>query len=222
YWRADRHRMTAEQVRDSLLFVSGALDTEKGGGPSKPLTPLFDRRTVYGKVSRYKLDDFLQLFDFPSPNLSAEKRFTTSVPLQRLFLMNSDFMQQQGELLTRRVAAEPDTTARIQKAYRLIFGRSASAAEVKAGVSFLSTEPLKAYEERKITKDTKGTKDTKDTKEAKDDADDEARDKGDDTDKTMMSGVTPAASKKDDDKRLLPATAWGRYIKTLLSSNEFL
>ena len=75
-----------------------------------PLTPLVDRRTVYGKVSRYKLDDYLQLFDFPSPNLSAEKRFTTTVPLQRLFFMNSDFMQQQGERLARRVAPEPDNT----------------------------------------------------------------------------------------------------------------
>ena len=100
YWRANRHRMTAEQVRDSLLFVSGALDT-KMGGPSEPLTPSCNRRTVYGKVSRYRLDEFLQLFDFPSPNLSAEQRFTTSVPLQRLFFMNSDFMQQQGELLAR-------------------------------------------------------------------------------------------------------------------------
>ena len=70
YWRADRHRMTAEQIRDSLLFVSGALDS-KMGGPSTPLSPSFARRTVYGKVSRYKLDDYLQLFDFPSPNLSA-------------------------------------------------------------------------------------------------------------------------------------------------------
>src|SRR4051812_18847158 len=38
YWRADRHRMTAEQIRDSLLFVSGALDP-KMGGPSTPLSP---------------------------------------------------------------------------------------------------------------------------------------------------------------------------------------
>ena len=65
YWRANRHRMTAEQMRDSLLLVSGALDA-KMGGPSTPLTPSFTRRTVYGKVSRYKLDDYLQLFDFPS------------------------------------------------------------------------------------------------------------------------------------------------------------
>src|SRR5882672_5672258 len=145
YWRADRHRMTAEQIRDSLLLVSGALDT-KMGGPSTPLSPSFTRRTVYGKVSRYRLDDYLQLFDFPSPNLSAERRFTTTVPLQRLFFMNSDFMQQQGELIARRVANEPDNTARIQKAYRLIFCRSASDAEIKAGLAFLTTEPLKAYE----------------------------------------------------------------------------
>ena len=79
------------------------------GGPSAPLTPLYDRRTVYGKVSRYKLDDYLQLFDFPSPNLSAEKRFTTSVPLQRLFFMNSDFMQQQAERLAQQARrAKPD------------------------------------------------------------------------------------------------------------------
>src|SRR5439155_3541648 len=154
YWRADRHRMTAEQVRDSLLFVSGALDTEKGGGPSKPLTPLFDRRTIYGKVSRYKLDDYLQLFDFPSPNLSAEKRFTTSVPLQRLFFMNSDFTQQQGELLARRIVHEADNTARIQKAYHLIFGRAPTADEVKTGLTFISTEPLAGYKERKALADS--------------------------------------------------------------------
>src|SRR5262249_57251566 len=141
YWRMERRRMTAEQLRDSLLFVSGALDL-KAAGPSSPLTPSFTRRTVYGKVSRYKLDDYLQLFDFPSPNLSAEKRFTTSVPLQRLFLMNSDFMQQQGELVARRVANEPDNSARIQKAYRLIFGRAATAEELKAGLAFIASEPL--------------------------------------------------------------------------------
>src|SRR3954470_23736642 len=223
YWRADRHRMTAEQIRDSLLFVSGALDA-KAGGPSTALSPSFARRTVYGKVSRYKLDDYLQLFDFPSPNLSAEKRFTTSVPLQRLFLMNSDFMQQQGELLARRVANEADNAARIQKAYRLIFGRDASPAEVKAGLAFLTTEPLKTYEERRAAKATEDkAKDAKEgTKAAKAATDDErGAPKPDKDDVGMMAGVTPGSSKKDDPK-LLPPTTWGRYIKILLSSNEFL
>ena len=218
YWRAERHRMTAEQVRDSLLSVSGALDT-KAGGPSVPLTPLVERRTVYGKVSRYKLDEFLQLFDFPSPNLSAEKRFTTSVPLQRLFFMNSDFMQQQAELLARRVASEPNNLARIQKAYRLVFGRQATDAEVKAGLAFLATEPMKEYEERK--KSTKDTKATKDTKEVAIDSDVKNEEPETVTD-GMMAGVIPGATKKDDSKKLLPPTPWGRYAKILLSSNEFL
>src|SRR5262249_40087622 len=74
YWRANRHRMDAEQIRDSILAVAGSLDL-KMGGPSEDLKPDYTRRTVYGKVSRYRLDDYLQLFDFPSPNLSAEKRF---------------------------------------------------------------------------------------------------------------------------------------------------
>ncbi len=158
YWRANRQRMTAEQVRDSLLFVAGALDT-KMGGPSAPLTPLYDRRTVYGKVSRYKLDDFLQLFDFPSPNLSAEKRFTTSVPLQRLFFMNSDFMQQQGERVAQRLAGEADNRARVQKAYRLIFGRPPTDAELTAGLAFIASAPLKDYEERKAAAAKKTTDD---------------------------------------------------------------
>ena len=96
YWRASRKRMDAEQLRDSVLDVAGDLD-DSLGGPSKDLTPDFHRRTVYGQVSRYKLDAYLQLFDFPPPNISAEKRFTTTVPLQRLFLMNSDFMQLEAE-----------------------------------------------------------------------------------------------------------------------------
>jgi uncharacterized protein DUF1549/uncharacterized protein DUF1553/cytochrome c len=228
YWRFDRRRMTAEQLRDSLLFVSGALDL-KVGGPSVALSPSVVRRTVYGKVSRYKLDDYLQLFDFPSPNLSAEKRFTTSVPLQRLFLMNSDFMEQQGELLARRVANEADNTARIRKAYRLIFGRAASDAEVKAGLAFLATEPMKTYEERRAAKDAKETKDAKDAKDGVKDAkaktpaadDDRGGAKPDKDEVGMMAGVTPGSSKKDDPKLLAP-TPWGRYIKILLSSNEFL
>src|SRR5204863_4652400 len=136
------------------------LDT-KAGGPSAELTPFFDGRTLYGRVSRYKLDEYLQLFDFPSPNLSAEKRFTTTVPLQRLFFMNSDFMQQQGELLARRVASEPNNPARVQKVYRLIFGRAPTDSELRAGLDYLATEPMKEYEERKNTKNTKDTKNGK-------------------------------------------------------------
>ncbi|MFN0103264.1 MAG: PSD1 and planctomycete cytochrome C domain-containing protein [Bryobacteraceae bacterium] len=148
YWRANRKRMDAEQIRDSIMYVSGNLDTAVGG-PAADLTPAMLRRTVYGKVSRYKLDEYLQLFDFPSPNLSAEKRFITTVPSQRLFLMNSDFMQIEAEELAKKVAAEANNRERIRKAYRLVLGRDATEEEIVLGAEYLKTEPLLEYEERK-------------------------------------------------------------------------
>ena len=148
YWRYERKRLEAEQLRDAVLMVSGNLD-KTPGGPSAELTPGFTRRTVYGKVSRYKLDEYLQLFDFPAPNISAEKRFTTTVPLQRLFLMNSDFMQAESEQLAKRVAGEPDNRSRIKKAYLLVFGREPSEQEIKLGIEYLHTEPLQEFEENK-------------------------------------------------------------------------
>ena len=148
YWRANRKRMDAEQVRDTILQVSDNL-SDQLGGPSKELTPDFHRRTVYGQVSRYKLDTYLQLFDFPTPNISAEKRFTTTVPLQRLFLMNSDFVQLEAEALAKRAANEPTNRARIQKLYTFVYGRDAKLAEIEAGLEYLKTEPLKEYEETK-------------------------------------------------------------------------
>jgi hypothetical protein len=148
YWRFDRKRLEAEQLRDAVLLISGNLDKSLGG-PSTDLTPAFTRRTVYGKVSRYKLDEYLQLFDFPAPNISAEKRFTTTVPLQRLFLMNSDFMQAEAEQLAKRVAAEPDNRSRIRKAYMLVYGRDPSEQEIKLGIEYLHTEPMREFEENK-------------------------------------------------------------------------
>jgi hypothetical protein len=217
YWRANSSRMTAEQIRDSVLFVSGALNT-KMGGPSIALTPLADRRTVYGRVSRVKLDEFLQLFDFPSASQSAEKRFATNVPLQRLFFMNSDFMQQHAEKLAERVIALPTNEARIQKAYRLIFGRAATPAEVAAGLAYLSAEPMKQYDDAKAAK-------------AKAEADAVAGKKPDTPAPAdappmppvgMMAGVVPGPSGDAAGKEPLPVTVLGRYVKVLLSSNEFL
>jgi hypothetical protein len=217
YWRANRQRMTAEQLRDSMLFVSGALDL-KMGGPAAPLTPSYARRTIYGTVSRYRMDQFLQLFDFPAPTITAEQRYATNVPLQRLFLMNSDFTQQQAELLARKASADGDATAQIQKAYRVLFGRAPSAQEVAAGQKYLAEEPLRAYEEKKAEAKQAVDKKEPATQTGMADRESPTADMGN----GMMSGVTPGAGKEEDKKKLLPVTALGRYIKVLLSSNEFL
>ncbi|HET9372118.1 MAG TPA: PSD1 and planctomycete cytochrome C domain-containing protein [Vicinamibacterales bacterium] len=218
YWRANRRRMTAEQIRDSVLSVAGVLDT-KLGGPSEPLTPLYTRRTLYGRISRYRLDEFLQLFDFPSPNLSAEKRFSTNVPLQRLFFMNSDFMQQHAEKLAARVANEANDDARIQKVYKILFGRAPTAAEVTAGKEFLRDEPMRQYEDRKAEEAKKKAEQEKAKPGEAKPADAETKlAPGADG---MMSGVVPGAPRPADDK-MLPVTTFGRYVKVLLSSNEFI
>ncbi len=148
YWRAEKKRLDAEQLRDGVLLTSGNLD-DAMGGPSADLTPAYLRRTVYGRVSRYKLDEYLQLFDFPSPSISAEKRFVTTVPLQRLFLMNSDFMQVEAEELAKRVANEPDNRSRIKKAYQYIYGRDATEEEITLGINYLKNEPMLEYDEEK-------------------------------------------------------------------------
>ena len=106
YWRANRRRLDAESIRDAMLYVAGGLDP-RVGGPSLDLgDEKHDRRTLYGSVSRFQLDDYLQTFDFPNPNLSAERRYTTNVPQQSLFFLNSPFVHRQAERLVRRLAKE--------------------------------------------------------------------------------------------------------------------
>jgi hypothetical protein len=222
YWRANRRRMSAEQIRDSVLQVSGTLNL-KIGGPSIPLTPLADRRTVYGRVSRYKLDEFLQLFDFPSPSQSSEQRFATNVPLQRLFFMNSDFIQQHAERLAEKLADEPDDAVRIEKAYRLVFGRAPTAAEMTAGRDFLKGEALKQYEERRAeaAKTEKMSKEEKD-KLMEPPAASVDKPSEDPAIEGMMAGVVPGVKSGAPPEKMLPVTTFGRYVKVLLSSNEFL
>jgi hypothetical protein len=141
YWHANRQRLDAEAIRDSLLFVSGALDLKKTGGPSTDFADDNYRRTVFCKISRYRLDNFLQVFDYPNPSFTAEQRFTTNVPLQRLYFMNSSFVYKQAETFAKRVYDEANDNARIQKAYRILFGRAPSEAETKAGLDFLQAHP---------------------------------------------------------------------------------
>jgi hypothetical protein len=213
-WRANRRRMDAEQIRDSLLSVAGALD-EKLYGPSEALTPASTRRTVYSKVSRYKLDDYLQLFDFPSPSITAEQRFATNIPSQRLFFMNSDFVQQQAELLAKRTAEEPTTRARIEKLYGIVFGRAPSADELNTGIEFLKTEPLRDYEERKKAAAEKKSKGDPAPAPPKPSPEMEGMNPN-----GMLAGMAPGAT-PETKKKLMPVTAWGRYAKILLSSTEF-
>lgn len=134
-WRANRQRLDAEALRDSMLFVSGMLDKEPGETAVK-LDEKNYKRTVYGFISRRKLDSMLALFDFPNPNSTSESRMTTNVPLQRLYFMNSSFVEQQAKALADRFAGETDS--RIRAMYQAVFGRDPKPAELAAGQEYIA------------------------------------------------------------------------------------
>jgi hypothetical protein len=133
-WRANRRRLDVEAMRDSLLYVCGALDLAPGGAAAR-LSDENRRRTIYGFVSRKKLDTLLALFDFPNPNSTGGERLATNVPTQRLFFMNSGLAAEAARGLAARL--EGSDTERIRQAYRLLFGRAPHARELALGREFL-------------------------------------------------------------------------------------
>ena len=139
-WRANRQRLDAESMRDTLLSVTGELD-RKPAGPPQPLEQLQNhRRSIYGFVSRRKLDGTLSLFDFPNPNLSAEQRISTATPLQQLFFLNSEFLEARAKALIGKLKTINPPAERIREAYRLLYGREATKQEFEIGQQFLNSQ----------------------------------------------------------------------------------
>ena len=139
-WRMNRRRLDIESWRDATLAVSGNLDVALGGPAIDLNAGNNRRRTLYAAVSRHELHPLLRLFDFPDPNLTSERRITTTVPIQQLFVLNSEFMATQSRALAARVQQEnlPDDDARLDCLYRWIFGRAATEQERRVSHEFLS------------------------------------------------------------------------------------
>jgi hypothetical protein len=139
-WHWSQRRLDVEPLRDTLLYVSGELDEEIGGKPGKLSDISFTRRTLYGSVSRRKLDGTLALFDFPNPVATSEQRIQTATPLQQLFFLNSEFIQKRAKALSARVGRlGDDDAARIRSAYRLLYQREAAAEEIRLGLEYLKS-----------------------------------------------------------------------------------
>lgn len=141
-WRAARRRLDIESLRDALLAASGELDLTMGGKPLPLSDPKNLRRTVYGFISRRKLDPTLALFDFPNPNATSEQRIPTSTPLQQLFFLNSEFLIERAKAFAARLAkSAPDDAARIRQAYRILFQRDPDQQELSAALDYLKAGP---------------------------------------------------------------------------------
>jgi hypothetical protein len=139
----NRRRLSVEAWRDALLSAAGRLEPRVGGPSVDPQSPTERRRTIYAAVSRLDLNRMLAMFDYPDPNVHADRRTETTTPLQKMFVLNSPFMVSQATSLAERLVAEvpsQDTQAdrgRIEYGYRLLYGRRPTETEFTLGLSYL-------------------------------------------------------------------------------------
>jgi mono/diheme cytochrome c family protein len=138
--RMNHRRLDFEAMRDSLIAVAGRLNPTMGGRAVELTTaPFSARRTVYGFIERQNLPGLFRTFDFASPDTSTPQRYTTTVPQQALFLMNSPFVLQQARhFLERPDVAALKHEAKIKRMYQLAYGRTADADEIAVGLHFLT------------------------------------------------------------------------------------
>jgi hypothetical protein len=142
-------RLEAEEIRDTLLALSGELDRESGEGhPFPPETATFTqhtpfkaiyesrKRSVYLMTQRIQRHPFLALFDGPDTNASTAERGLSTVPTQALFFMNDPFFHAAAEAFSKQLLKSP-AAGRVRLAHRLCFQREPSESERADAVQFL-------------------------------------------------------------------------------------
>ncbi len=155
-WRFSPRRLSAEEVRDSVLAASGALDRRMGGPgfrlyrytvdnvatyyPSEEVSQPSHRRSVYHQHARSVRPGLLGEFDCPDSSLPAPRRISTTTPLQALALLNGGFsIDQSNRLAHRALETSGDNPDRaIGEAWRLVLGRDATEEELARAKSLVS------------------------------------------------------------------------------------
>ncbi len=145
FGRRSYRRLTAEEIRDSLLHLAGQLNREPatataldyGQDLDKPMN-LDDekRRAVYLPVARNNVLPDLEIFDVANPEMVAGDRPLTTVPTQALYLLNSDFMQTQARELGAQSYAQPEPTVWL---YQTILGRHPAARDLDRAQAFIES-----------------------------------------------------------------------------------
>ena len=138
-WQMNRKRLDFEAMRDSVLSVSGALSFRQGGRSVRiDDDPEANRRAVYAFVNRQNLPNLFRTFDFAGPDTTCPQRFTTTVPQQALFLLNSPFIEAQARRLAKRDSVRAvEGEGRIRVMYRLAYQREPSPQELHLAKRFV-------------------------------------------------------------------------------------
>jgi mono/diheme cytochrome c family protein len=147
--RRHPQRLQAEAVRDSLLFVSGVLDTNMFGPGT--LDQASRRRSIYFTVKRSQMIPAMQAFDAPEPLVSQGTRPTTTVAPQALLLMNSPHVRSWAAAFAQRLATtpEPSPAEAVARAYTLALNRPPTKSERADAVAFIEEQMLRYQTEQK-------------------------------------------------------------------------
>ena len=167
FWRHDMRRLGAEEVRDSVLAVSGHLSSKmygpgvypkisdevkagqsnpgSGWGNSSPEDQ--SRRSVYVHVKRSLVLPILSDFDVADTDSSCAARFTTTQPTQALGMLNGEFLNEQATQFAKRLRNEagPDVKNQVSLAYCLALNREPDEAMIRRGLRLI--EALKTKHE---------------------------------------------------------------------------
>ena len=164
YWRMPLRRLEAEAIRDSILAVSGALNSQMGGQPVYPPvdptlradtflginwpegedSPKTWRRSIYIKVKRSLLFPQLEVFDCPEITSTVPQRNSTTTPTQALLMLNDPLVRRQAALFAERLVREagPAPERQLTRAYQLALGRDPAPTERAVGLKYLAAHPL--------------------------------------------------------------------------------
>ncbi|MCR9201538.1 MAG: DUF1553 domain-containing protein [Planctomycetaceae bacterium] len=162
-WRFPPRRLSAEEVRDTMLDVAGRLTREPDSGPGFRLyrflqdnvstyVPLDQhgpetyRRAVYHQNARSSVVDLMTEFDQPDCSFGTPRRAATTTPLQALTLLNHSFTLDMAGALARRLqAAHPQAlTEQINLAFALCYGRPPTEPESESCATFVKSHDLVA------------------------------------------------------------------------------
>ncbi len=162
HWRFDMRRLTAEEVRDSVLALSGKLNLKTGGpwvypplpaevlatasrpGKGWPVTQdsaEHFRRSIYVHVKRSLGHPMLADFDQAQTDSPCAVRFATTVPTQALAMLNSEFTNRQADLFADRLRSGSAKSPRdqISTALELALQRPANESEIAHCETLLTT-----------------------------------------------------------------------------------
>ena len=108
-----------------MLAVAGNLDLKQGGRSEKIENKSnANRRTIYGFIDRQNLPSLFRTFDFAGPDTTCGRRFTTTIPQQPLYLLNSPFIEAQAKRLAESTpVASVNGEERIRVIFRQIYQR---------------------------------------------------------------------------------------------------